>query len=166
MRNPDKLPAPVRWSAAIVASGLGFATLTACSQSSKPNECLTTPVVSRVYQGSPTHKGLLVTLPHLGGHAIGLAVGFRTTSGRWNDSGPIPESFLAQADQKVVVGIKGGQVQFRFAEVVSPERSDRPRLGSVALSAPTTGQAPLWRTVEYQGVQPAWSTTPTTIPAC
>jgi hypothetical protein len=167
MRNPNNLPAPVRLVAAVLAPVLGSSALAGCgSGSGKPNQCLTTPVLSRVYEGSTTHKGLVVTIPRLGSQAISLDVGFRTASGAWDDSYPIPEPFLAKADQRIVVGIKGGPVQFRFAEVVSSGQSERPKLGSVEFSAQTTEQAALWLAVRDIGALPKWPHEPSSIPIC
>jgi len=146
---------------------LGGAALTACgSGSTTPTECLTTPTLSRVYEGSPDHKGIVVTIPRLGGRVIGLAIGFRTASGQWRDSDPIPEPFLAQADQRVVLGIESAPVQFRLAEVVQPSGNEYPRLGSARFSAQTTEQAKPWAAVSNKGVLPAWPQVPTTIPEC
>jgi len=124
------------------------------------------PTLSPVYARSLTHKGVLVTVPRLGSRAIGLDVGYRTPSGQWEDSYPIPESFLTHSDQMLVIGIKDGEVQFRFAEVVTPDSNEHPTLGDVALSAQTTGQAQAWSSVKNEGVLPTWPQTPTTVPQC
>lgn len=165
MRKMDKLPHPVRWLAIGLAPIVGGTVLTACGNSG-PNECLSRPVNSPVYAGSPTHKGVVATVPELGKGAIGLDVGFKTSSGHWRDSLPIQESFLAELGRRVTVGIGRGEVQFRFAEVFAPGTDNPSSLGNVHFSASSTEQAQQWSAASLQGVLPAWPNNPTTIPPC
>jgi hypothetical protein len=166
MRGMNTLPAPLRFLAVCMAPVIGVSVLAACAGKNGQHECLTTSVLSPVYGGSPTHKGVVVTVPRLDNQAVGLDVGFRTATGQWNDSDPIPGSFLTQSGQRVIVGIWSGPVQFRFAEVFSSDGGNHQALGRVGLSAQTTEQAQPWPAVRNEGVLPAWPTEPTTLPAC
>jgi len=169
VRNLDSYPVPKHLLAVGLVATIGGSVLAGCG-SAGPEECLTAPVLSQVFAGSLVHKAVIVTVPRLGDQDAELDVGFRTISravtGQWDDSNPIPESFLAQAGQRVIVGIKNGRVQFRFAEVISPSDSNRQALGHVGLSAQTTEQAQLWSVVSDKGVLPAWPIEPVTIPTC
>ena len=167
MRSMDKPLMPTRYLAACMVPVLGGSVLAACSSgASGSKDCLTTPVLSPVYEGSLNHKGVVVTVPPLGSQAIGLDVGFRAASGQWNDSDPVPESSLAHAGQRVVVGIKDGSVQFRFAEVFPSGQGNYQALGRVGLSAQTTEQAQPWLAVSDQGVLPTWPTEPVATSTC